>query len=124
MDRIADYGASLTRWRYTVEAIAGTFGRQALPMIWDYVEINPLGETSSWSAFVDWIVKVIEHTAEAADHPAQAHQGTATRLPYTDETLDALITDPPYYDAVPYADLSDFFYVWLKRSHATDTKST
>jgi putative DNA methylase len=116
VDRMADYSSSLTRWRTTVEAIAGTFGRQALPIVWDYVEINPIGETSGWSASVEWVTQVIEHAACASDQLAIVQQGTATRLPYTEGHFDAVITDPPYYDSVPYADLSDFFYVWLKRS--------
>jgi len=116
VDRVADYGSSLTRWRNTVEAIAGTFGRQALPMVWDYVEINPTGDTSGWPASVGWVTQVIEHAGQVSNRPAIAQQGTATRLPYPDNHFDAVTTDPPYYDAVPYADLSDFFYVWLKRS--------
>ncbi|HNT77621.1 MAG TPA: DUF1156 domain-containing protein [Anaerolineae bacterium] len=117
VDRQADFSTSLTRWVSQAEFIANTFSRQALPMIWDYTEVDPFsGSTGDWLGALDWIIRVIEHTAETADQPAQAQQGTSTRLPYPDDLLDAVITDPPYYDAVPYADLSDFFYVWLKRS--------
>ncbi len=117
LDRAADYGSSLARWRDTVEAIAGTFGRQALGMVWDYTEINPLGNTSGWSASVEWVTEVIEHaSAVGAQAPAVANQGTATRLIYVDSYFDAIVTDPPYYDSVPYSHLADFFYVWLKRS--------
>jgi putative DNA methylase len=117
LDRLADFSSSLTRWVSQGEFIANTFGRQALPIIWDYTEVNPFSDsTGDWSGALAWIVRVVEHAAQAAGHPAIAQQGTATRLSYPDDHFDAIITDPPYYDAVPYADLSDFFYVWLKRS--------
>jgi putative DNA methylase len=117
LDRLADFSSSLTRWVSQGEFIASTFGRHALPMIWDYAEVNPFsGSTGDWSGALEWIVRVIEHTAHASDQSAIARQGTAARLPYSDGRFEAVVTDPPYYDAVPYADLSDFFYVWLKRS--------
>ncbi|MBD3305727.1 DUF1156 domain-containing protein, partial [candidate division KSB3 bacterium] len=117
VDRQADFCTSLTRWVSQAEFIANTFSRQALPMIWDYTEVNPFsGSTGDWSGALDWIIRVINHTAQAAGFSAKLHQGTATRIPYPKEVFDGVITDPPYYDAVPYADLSDFFYVWLKRS--------
>jgi adenine-specific DNA methylase len=117
VDRQADFSTSLTRWVYQAEFVANTFSRQALPMIWDHPEVNPFsGSTGDWTGAMDWVLRVIDHTAQAADYPAQVQQGTATRLPYPDASLDTVITDPPYYNAVPYADLSDFFYVWLKQS--------
>jgi len=117
LDRLADFSSSLTRWVSQGEFIANTFSRQALPMIWDYAEVDPFsGSTGDWSGALEWITRVIEHVAEASGQSAIAQQGTATRLSYPDDYFDAVITDPPYYDAVPYADLSDFFYVWLKRS--------
>ena len=117
VDRLADYNTTLCTWHNTGEKINHTFGRQALPMIWDYTELNPFsGATGDWSGAMAWITRVIEHAARTSGRPAIARQGTATRLPWPDGHFDALITDPPYYDAVPYADLSDFFYVWLKRS--------
>jgi putative DNA methylase len=94
-----------------------TFVRQALGMVWDYAEINPFSSsTGNWTGALEWINRVIEHTAQVSSHPATAQQGTATRLTYPDAYFDAIITDPPYYDSVPYSHLADFFYVWLKRS--------
>jgi adenine-specific DNA methylase len=117
VDRLADYNTTLCTWHNTGEKINHTFGRQAIPMIWDYTELNPFsGSTGDWLGALQWITRVIEHTARTSDQPAFVRQGTATRLGYSDNYFDAIITDPPYYDAVPYADLSDFFYVWLKRS--------
>jgi adenine-specific DNA methylase len=117
LDRLADFGSSLTRWVSQGEFIASTFGRHALPMIWDYAEVDLFsGSTGDWSNALEWIVRVIEHVAQVSDQSAIVRQCTATRLPYPDNHFDAVITDPPYYNAIPYADLSDFFYVWLKRS--------
>lgn len=117
VDRLADYNSVLCRWHVTGEKISNTFTRQALPIVWDYVELNPFsGATGDWGGAIEWITKVIEHTSKAADHPAAVRAGSATALPWPDGFLDAVLTDPPYYDNVPYSDLSDFFYVWLKRS--------
>lgn len=115
LDRVADYCSTACRWHNTYEMIAGTFGRQAIPFVWDYAEVNPLTRTvGGWSPMIEAIVRVIEKWS--AGQPCVVSQGTATKLPYDDSTFDAIITDPPYYSAVPYADLSDFFYVWLKRT--------
>jgi adenine-specific DNA methylase len=114
ISRCTEQSSSLVRWRSTVEAVAGTFGRQALPMMWDFVEIVPTGDLgSNFAAAVEWVCEVIERwcgsivgqvqSADAANHP----------LPH--QTASVWFTDPPYYDAVPYAHLSDFFYVWLRR---------
>jgi putative DNA methylase len=85
-------------------------------MTWDFPEINPFGGSSGdLSAHLDGIVKVIQHCA-ATGSRVRVIRGSATELPFADAEFDAVVTDPPYYDNVPYADLSDFFYVWLKRS--------
>ncbi len=117
IDRIADYNSTLCAWANHGEYAGHTFARNALPMVWDYAELNPFsGSTGDWSGAIDWIVRVIEHASKVSTSSASVHQGTATRLPYSDDVFDAIITDPPYYNAVPYADLSDFFYVWLRKS--------
>jgi putative DNA methylase len=117
LDRLADHNSNIQRWANTRETVSGTFTRQALQIVWDYVESNPFsGSTGNWQGGIDWIRRVIEHCATINNIPAIVNQGTATRLPYSDSYFDAVITDPPYYDNVPYSDLSDFFYVWLKRT--------
>ena len=119
LDRLADWNSSFCAW--SPESTGGakighTFGRQALPMIWDYVESAVWGEaTGSADLCLDWVIKGLMESAISDSVPKVA-RGSATSLPWPDATFDAVITDPPYYDNVPYADISDFFYVWIKRS--------
>ena len=118
LDRMADQLSTLVAWLPTLEAISHTFPRQALPMVWDFVETNPLGDAGgSWKGAVDWVGSAISHLAEFVT-PLRAcvSRGSATALPWSDGSFDAVITDPPYYDNIQYAALSDFFYVWLKRT--------
>ncbi len=116
VNRQADYNSSLARWHVTGEKIAGTFGRQALPMVWDFAELGPFGGASgSPEGALDWIVGVAEVQA-GSGQPATVSRGSATALPWPEASFDAVITDPPYYDNIDYARLSDFFYVWLKRT--------
>jgi putative DNA methylase len=116
VDRVASQFSALTRWQPKGEFSVGTFGRQALGIVWDFVEIRPIaGASGDLDGAIDWICRVI-----AAGIPIGSVQGvvqlaSATAHPLPDDSAAALITDPPYYDAVPYADLSDFFYVFLKR---------
>jgi len=115
VDRVADFGSSLCRW--VPEKTVSTFARQVLPMAWDFSETNPFGGASGdVTRIVDRIARVIERISVNRPEHVECHRTTATRLPDPDATYDAIITDPPYYDNISYADLSDFFYVWLKRS--------
>ncbi len=116
IDRLADKNANIVVWDNSRDMPSHVFGRQALPMIWDYAETNIFsGSTGDWFSAKNWITRVIEKNSfECIDSNVQAL--SATDLPYNDNFFDAVITDPPYYNNVPYADLSDFFYVWLKRS--------
>src|SRR4029077_10017187 len=80
-------------------------------------EIDPMSESSgNWRGAVRWIELALRHCCAVSDTPASVERGNAQALPYPDGTFDAVIVDPPYYDAIQYGDLSDFFYVWLKRS--------
>jgi putative DNA methylase len=91
-----------------------TVGRHTLPMTWDFAETNPItGGSGNVEGAVKWVVKSIETTARASQRSAVVIQGLAQQPSVTH--LDAVITDPPYYDSVPYSHLADFFYVWLKR---------
>lgn len=116
-DRMANQANTFSRWDNTRDNIQGVYARQAIGMIWDYAESNPFsGSTGDWLTALNWVQLVIEHAAKASAEPALLYRGDATRLPHSETLLDAVITDPPYYDSVPYADLSDFFYIWLKRN--------
>jgi adenine-specific DNA methylase len=115
LDRCADKCANLVVWDNTRDMATHVFGRQALPMIWDFAEVNILAE-NGWDGALEWVRKVIEATARAGLSPGVAAQASATEHPLPDDTADAVVTDPPYYAAIPYADLSDFFYSWLQRS--------
>ena len=117
LSKQADLGNSLCGWEPIAQCPRHLFGRQAIPMIWDYAEGNPLGNSSgSWTVFVDGIVKAFSKAFESVQ------TGTSGRSQQTDAGAQSIScekvvsTDPPYYDNIGYADLSDFFYVWLRRS--------
>lgn len=117
LSRTADYNTSLCGWENTRGGIDHTFGRQALPMKWDFCETNVFsGSSGDWLSHLDWVARYIRKNDWASTTQSRAEHSSATDLPYNDDSLDAIITDPPYYDNVPYAALSDFFYVWLKRA--------
>ncbi len=118
-DWFLDKSTTLTRWHNSGEKVSGTFSRQALPMVWDYAEVNPNGGVGAdYSAGLAWTLRVLQ-SMSAIGMVGRAVHGSATALPFEPGSLAVVATDPPYYDAVPYADLSDFFYVWLKRSIGT-----
>lgn len=117
MDRLADFNSNIARWANHRETSAATFGRQALGMVWDYCETVPLSDsTGSLSGSVDWVCRVCEAISNAGLQIGHAEQVSAAAHPLPDDSASALFTDPPYYDAVPYANLADFFYIWLRKS--------
>lgn len=120
IDRQANTLTSLSRWNTAGEKIEGVFSRQALPMVWDFGEANPLSAaTGSFGGALEWVVDVCSKESHfSLDEVTRGHAvaASATQHPLPNDVADALITDPPYYDAVAYAYLSDFFYVWLRRS--------
>ena len=120
LDRSADYNSNLQTWHNTGEKLGHTFTRQALQFTWDYAEGNPFSNaTGDWQSAIGWITRVIDHCASISSvmHSSDVvTQSSASQLPYPDNYFDAILTDPPYYDNVPYSHISDFFYVWLKRT--------
>ncbi len=117
VDRIADYNSSFCGWVVSGEFVSHTFPRQAVAMVWDYTEIDPFSESSgNWDGAVRWIELALKHCSLSAPLPATVLRGDAQALPFGTGIFDAVIVDPPYYDAIQYGDLSDFFYVWIKRS--------
>jgi len=117
-DVFASYMCSLTRYKYQGESIERAFDRQTLQMVWDYGEVNPFGKSrGDFYHIVIWSSEAIEHcSTDIFEGFGISMLGTATKLQYPNNYFDAVITDPPYYDNVPYSYLSDFFYVWLKRT--------
>ena len=111
LDRLVDQHSTLSRWHVTGEKLVGAFARQALPMVWDFTEGSPLSDgIGSFGNSLDWVVATITPIGG----PATVLQQQAGNSSQPIQTI--VTTDPPYYDAINYADLSDFFYVWLKRS--------
>lgn len=115
IDKLAMMNSSGCRWKASGESLVDTFGRRALPIVWDFAESSPVsGSSGDFYALVDRI-------AEAANNiPRRGAVGVqladATNHPLPDESASVWFTDPPYYDAIPYADLTDFFLIWLKRT--------
>ncbi len=114
--RLADKNANIVIYNVYGEKIEHVFGRTALPMVWDYVELNVFsGANGDWLHQAAWVVRFLENNTWKAPSSVSISQASATDLNFPDSFFDAIITDPPYYDNVPYSDLSDFFYVWFKR---------
>ena len=115
IDKEADYGSSLCTW-VPSGFICGTFGRPAIAMVWDYAECNPFSQsTGSWKACVEWGYRFILKNFGIqirAGHTTQLDASTTLKSVQT----PLISTDPPYYDNIDYAELSDFFYVWLRSS--------
>jgi len=113
VDKMTDRNSTICAWEPRMDRLRGTFQRQALPMTWDYVEANPFG--GAGGDFAHCLFSVWEVVSRLPGQvPGTAEQTDAASL---DTTKPALIaTDPPYYDNVGYADLSDFFYIWLRRA--------
>ena len=119
MDRLANQHSTLSRWHVGGEKLEGVFARQALPMVWDFTEGNPLsGHTGDFRGALRWIGEVIVHSSIAGNRSrvSGVQRKDASSVGDQASLADVILTDPPYYDAINYADLSDFFYVWMKRS--------
>jgi putative DNA methylase len=102
-------------WINSSEAPRGTFARQALTIAWDFIELVPIAETEEFPELVEAMANVVEKIMQAKIKAGQIQQAEASKSPLPDDSCAVWFTDPPYYDAVPYADLSDIFYTWLKR---------
>ena len=114
VDKLADWSSSLCSWIHSIEGVRDTFARQALPMVWDFVEINPLSESvGNILNHVTWTASAVE--AAPAAWPAFSAQLDASAA-LGPVVAPMVFTDPPYYDNIGYADLSDFFYIWLRRT--------
>ena len=119
ISRCSDFESTFVRWFNHVENPCNTFARQAIPMMWDFFELNSFspvsqGTYSSMFRQIQRTIEILGQTGYSSSGPTS--QSSATNLPHPDNFFDAVFTDPPYYDNIGYASLSDFFYVWLKRS--------
>lgn len=118
VDRLANYSSAFCTWNSGVkyETVTSTFGRQALPMVWDFVEANPFSHSSgNWIDGVAGVAKVVEGLPAGAPGAVRQHDAALPLLP---PAAPLVSSDPPYYDNIAYADLSDYFYLWLRRSLA------
>jgi putative DNA methylase len=113
ISKLVDYHSSLVTWNPPREGVGHTFTRQAIPMVWDYAEGNPFSNSSGcFDNMLEWVIKCIElfpaqHYGKVIQFDAQRDNGLRNIM---------ISTDPPYYDNIGYADLSDFFYVWMRQS--------
>jgi putative DNA methylase len=116
ISRLADYNNMMCSWNINGGSVGHLFSRQAIPMSWDFIEINPLANISgNWEGAIGWVsdsVKLLNARPSAVAFQADASANTISPNSF-------ISTDPPYYDNIGYADLSDFFYVWLRRTLKT-----
>ena len=117
IDKLADYHSTICSWHASKELIRNTFGRQAIPMTWDFAEANPFSKSAGcFDNMLEWVLKSLESLPRnsvpgcAEQFDAQSDCGLRNVM---------VSTDPPYYDNIGYADLSDFFYIWLRQNLST-----
>jgi REP element-mobilizing transposase RayT len=117
LGRVADYFSNLCAWHLTRELIGHTYARNALPIVWDFCEGVPLEEgPGNLTGALDWSAAVAETAQPVIQAPGQVSLADAVHPSTVPDSAAVWFTDPPYYDAIPYADLSDFFFVCLRRT--------
>lgn len=121
VDKTADYGSSLATWIIGMEIVRGTFARFAFSWCWDWCEVNPLANAAGGiSSSINWCGLSVGNVSTGLRSAPKPKILNRSAIGINSETglFDVVFTDPPYYDAIPYSDLMDFFYVWLRRSMA------
>ncbi len=113
LSRMTDYHSSLATWNPTNENVSHLFQRQAIPMAWDFCEANPIVGKLSFTVATDWVASSIEAVCPSMT-VARVAQLDARKAQPQFNSAPVISTDPPYYDNISYADLADFFYVWLR----------
>jgi len=117
VDRLADRNSCLSWWQTSAQKIGPTFTRWALPMTWDFAEISPWADASGdYLQAIDWVAEVAEHLTAPIFKESESTALLTSATRPLDQQYDLIVTDPPYYDAIPYSDLMDFYYIWLRRS--------
>ena len=116
ISRLVDRGNVLATWQNDSDKIRNVFVRFALPMVWDYAESCPMTDTTGgFVQAVEWVARVVEHLQVAAQGMPAPSVLQRSAIEPPSGPFDVICTDPPYYDAIPYSDLMDFFHVWLRR---------
>ena len=117
IDRIIMVNTTFGRWNVSGDKLEHMFARQAIPMMFDYPESNPFcGLSGSAENQLDWFIRFFDSECSSQFSANFANASSGDKLQFEKKSLTAVVTDPPYYDAIAYADLSDFFYVWLKKT--------
>lgn len=117
IDKLTDYYNSFCTWHSGRETIGHLFSKQAIPMVFDFAETNIFSSSSgSMKNMIEWVCRYIESESSVPFSSYISNSSSGDKLQFDKKSITAVVTDPPYYDAISYADLSDFFYVWLKRT--------
>lgn len=117
ISKYSDYNNAFTVWTPNAEQLSHAFSKQALPMVFDFPESNPFKESGgSPYNMLGWVIRYIETESSSVFSTELKNASSGDKEQFSRKYLDAVVTDPPYYDAIAYADISDFFYVWLKRT--------
>jgi adenine-specific DNA methylase len=117
LDRLVDYSSAMCTWHNSKEQMRNTFGRFALPIIWDFTEVSPVSDTTgNYKGALEWVSLFITHALNTCVHASGVQVRIQSAVSVTEDKLDLVLTDPPYYDAIPYSDLMDFFHIWLRRN--------
>ena len=116
-DKVADYDSAVCHWHISGEKMGSTFSRFALPIIWDFAEVAPINNVGgAFLAQLDWVCRYVDQAISAATAAEKPNMQNQSAIQIGFGAFDVVVTDPPYYDAIPYSDLMDFFYVWLRRT--------
>jgi adenine-specific DNA methylase len=115
VSRMAMFQTTVGRWLSDLQAVTHPFNRAAVSMVWDYPEASPFADSSGGGlSQLDWMLRFVRRES-AIPVPARVTRGDSAHMAIPSNSIDVVVTDPPYFDEAAYADLSDFFYVWLKR---------
>src|SRR2546421_1889461 len=116
LDRLADYSSAVCSWHNSGQKMRNTFGRFALPITWDFTEVDPCSEKSGgYLGAIEWIGRFISHALDFAPKALSPSVMQSSAIQLASGPFDVILTDPPYYDSIGYSVLMDFFYVWLRR---------
>lgn len=117
LSRFADRASVIATWQSGAEQINHTFAKFVLQLPWDFAESNPLADSSGgFLQGVEWVARFLEHSLQATAYAPAPTLIRESAITAVSGKFDQIVTDPPYYDAIPYSDLMDFFHVWLRRT--------